>query len=205
MSALVKVMNRALRFTRNQQVYIALFLPLAICIWISGCVADPREFEMPSQSKKSVPQTTPIRETMNLGNLVRKDGWLIPIPKDGKKVGKTIVTLEDASGNEIPVVYTSFLPASEVQFILKASKVEERNRLVEGKFLLRGYKEMRTPTGIFGYIIIARRIAPLEPTERISYTNIVFHIVDFDGNGSFETLITDSSRLVVPSWSRFGK
>ena len=125
------------------------------------------------------------------------------MPEDRKKTkeSKTYGTTSD--GNRVDVTITSYAPIKDFFYTLVIDPAF-RGHAVGGDLRLMFIEELATNGKVYGYSIFARQVAPKDkdgnPLSRDQDHMFVYRCYDSDGDGKFETMITDSSPFLIPDW-----
>ncbi len=157
----------------------------------------------------NVTPTPPMEEIVETSNGNRKfinpGGWQIPMPmpEDRKKTkeSKTYGTTSD--GERVDMTITFYAPIKDFFYTLVIDPAF-REHAVGGDLILELIGELKTNGKVYGYSIFARQVAPKDKDGNFTASDhnhmFVYRCYDSDGDGKFETLLTDSSPYFVPDW-----
>lgn len=149
------------------------------------------------------PTPAPKNFNNDEGIILKEKGWQIPSPrkKQKSKIKESIMKSED--GKDIKVTATFYTPIEN--FIYEENPLDANGEviLVHGKLKLMNFVEIKVEENVFLYTISARKTEAKEPIYNSTSHNHIFgyQIVDRDGDGKFETLLTDGSKFLVPVWA----
>lgn len=133
---------------------------------------------------------------------VKPDGWEIPAPNELKTGDSGTSHQRSADGDLIPITFTNYYPVGEIV-------TSEPGSLVGYEF---GETKVQSVTScsingrIFEYSVLAASIKTSKRAGNTGETGAPFfyRYYDLNGDGLFETLVTDSSDVPVPDWAQSG-
>jgi hypothetical protein len=137
------------------------------------------------------------------GRVVRKDGWKVPMPTKKKLFESIVDSVASNNGKAVKVTKNTYVTEEE-DFIFTNDPFtsEEERQLVGGLLKLLFIKEFRVNGKVYAYDIGVRIAKPANHIDEIGFG---YRIVDFDGDGKFETMLPDDDvELKVPAWAADG-
>jgi hypothetical protein len=170
-----------------------------LSVFLAGCSAANTTLQNSNPEKKSAP----VEQNQNRvsdNRIIKAEGWQIPSPEKKEQVRKKTKSLNSDEGDAFEVTLTYYVPTE--RFIYREKPLNDNQIiLVKGELELFDFIEYRVKDKIFAYTIFARRYKIDQPNDNSSHEHkFVYRILDSNGDGKFETLLTDNSELLVPQW-----
>lgn len=168
-----------------------------ICVVLSSIIFIESCGTFNAASITNTPKPTPsqIKDKIfqdDNRRLINTDGWQIPMPTKKKSDGERVTNGTTANGSKVNVIISYYIPTKTFLYNLKIDRAFQ-DRAVAGIVKIESLGELKANNKIFGYTINARR------TEE-NQLGFGYRIYDSDGDGKFETMVTDNSAFQVPSW-----
>jgi hypothetical protein len=171
-------------------IYVKLIILIVVAI-IWGC---SRENSLMNENI-SVIQDAPA-EKLPVENLrkeyVDEQGW--KIPKMGKPLKSDVTNLVDDQGKTISLTtidFTSREPITKEPF---DSIGVSSNGFTKIELII----EMKFKERVLGYMVFAKKVSVDSKNNSVTDVNersFYYRYFDYDGDGKFETLVTDSSKI----------
>jgi hypothetical protein len=141
------------------------------------------------------------------GRVIRKDGWKVPMPKKRKLARTYVETVSSENGKPVEVTNITYSPEEDFYFTDEPFTAEEARSLIRGLLKLTLITEMRVKEKIFGYSMIVREAkSDAQTNDNTGHDDhpFTYTIVDFDGDGKFEAMVTWDINFKVPAWASDG-
>lgn len=137
---------------------------------------------------------------INESRSVKKEGWQLPKAEKQKQVRKTVIDSYLENGDKIKVTTTDYAPIKDFFTEEPFASLGKNQAFRLTKINL--IRESKVNGKIFCYTIFAKATKPNEKTGKpiAVGSDFIYQYVDRDGDGKFETLVTDGSVYPVPSW-----
>lgn len=175
------------------------FITLLTLVFV-GCST----VETTSLNEERAIETSPTQTDSNQNNQagIIESGWQIPLPEKKRTLKKSIVTRVSEDGKNIKVTTTECAPINDFIYEEKLTDYQ-KTKLISGELQLKTFIENKVNEKIFWYTIFAKQTESNEQkSDNSSHNHIfVYRIVDKDGDGKFETRVSDSSEILVPKWA----
>lgn len=179
--------------------FLGLYGIVAAAVLLVGCSSGK-----PAPPVNAVAiQPSPISVQEGEDTQVQDGGWKIPLPEDREQIRQSFSDAESEDGKHVTLAITELAPKDEVFFTQVPSDAASPNSLLSGLLKLEFIQELRVREKAYCYLIYARRAKTDEQTGKPSPIGqmFVYRILDKDGDGKFETLSADASRVSVPEWA----
>jgi hypothetical protein len=182
---------------------LKLYSILAFAVCFAGCSSAKTASAENELAIKFSPTPTPqssVEESKD--DSVKNENWQIPLLKNRKQTRISFSDTKSEDGKPVRLMITDYAPKNEVFFTQVPSGSVSPNRLLSGLLKLEFIEELRVKEKIFGYVVFARATKTDEKTGKPSPFGqmFVYRIIDKDGDGKFETLLADDSKILVPQW-----
>lgn len=135
--------------------------------------------------------------------LINDAGWPIPMPEKKAQVRVRETTGSAESGEQIAIEISDYAPEGEFAYPSELTGYPHLEaRAKDGLLLLQMISELKCNNRIYGYSVFS---APGEKDAQTGTVKrkghmFVYRLFDSDGDGRFETMITDSSSFKIPAW-----
>lgn len=151
---------------------------------------------------KILPSPTPTDSPQNHeAKYINPDGWEIPLPEKRKKTRVIERDVKTEDGKIAKRTLTIYSPTDD--FFFHRESFSQDSEITTGLLKLQGIYELKVKEKVYGYTIYAQKTIPDEQTGK--HTSIgptfFYQCFDTDGDGKFETLVTDTSGMLIPSWA----
>jgi hypothetical protein len=140
----------------------------------------------------------------NEAKALKQESCKIPLLEKRIKIRTYVTNLNSEDGKLIKVTTTAYDSKGELFFTREAPTAEHAAELNYGWLKLEWLEELKVKDKIFGYLIFVRGAKPDEKTKKplLDKHMFVYRCVDFDGDGTFESILTDTAKeLLVPKWA----
>ena len=175
---------------------------LGFIIILVGCsYANTGALKDRSEIKLSSTPSSVIQDSDS--KYIKETGWQVPLPEKKKIVKTSKATIDSESGKHVEIVITAYAPIDDFLFRIEPDNPYQKKGLFDEVLKLESIEEIKVKERIFWYTIFARKAKFGEQkSNNISHEHaFVYRILDKDGDGKFETLLTDSSKILVPQWA----
>jgi hypothetical protein len=136
----------------------------------------------------------------NDGKIIKEEGWTIPKPEKQKlvRISNTDSRLE--SGGKVKVTTTDYSPVKD--FLTEEPIVSMGKGHVYGVTKIDLIRESKVNNKSFCYTVFVSSVKVGEKAGKSWPTGspFLYQYIDRDGDGKFETLLTDASKFAVPDW-----
>jgi hypothetical protein len=181
------------------------FVIVSLVYCLAACSADVDSKGV--SSNHGDPSVTPLttQTPYALGaRFMNQAGWPIPMPENKEQVRVTETTASTESGEKVAIEITDYAPLGEFAYASELSAyphLEARAR--DGLLLLQLISQLKYNNKIYGYSVFSAPGTKDVKTGMVKRNGhmFVYRLFDSDGDGRFETMITDSSPFKIPAWT----
>jgi len=133
---------------------------------------------------------------------VKEEGWEIPLPEKRKATRTIEREAKSENGTSVKRMLTVYIPIDAFFFQREPYASGLDKEMTTGLLRLQAIYELKVKEKIYGYTIYAQKTALDEQTRKSVPSGKIFfyQCFDTDGDGKFETLVTDQSGISVPDW-----
>lgn len=181
---------------------ICSFIIFAVLLF--GCSTESISSLNNKLEIKTSPSLTPPNTPQNYeAKFIREEGWKIPMPERAKKMRIIEREVKSENGKMVKRTLTIYNPIGEFSFQRESSTSSSGIQIPSESLELESIWEIKINGKIYSYTVVARKAKLNEQTDNSVLTRHAFpyRYFDTDGDGKFETLVTDDSNILVPSWA----
>lgn len=153
----------------------------------------------------NISPTPNLEETpkKNDGRIVNEEGWQIPPREKRRKLRERVIDMLSEDGKNFKVTITQYVPIGGFIYSEESLLNEQKTTQLRGNLSMAGFTEFKLKEKVFLYTIMAitRKPETQKGDNTTHERHFGYQIVDRDGDGKFETLITDKSKFLVPAWA----
>jgi hypothetical protein len=130
---------------------------------------------------------------------IRQEGWKIPLPEKRKKTRTIERDVKSENGKSVKRILTIYIPKDDFFYQREVGISNSGNELKSELLKLQSIWEIKANEKKYSYTITARKAKPDEQEDH--QHDFIYRYFDLDGDGKFETLISNDSEVLVPSWA----
>jgi hypothetical protein len=134
------------------------------------------------------------------GRIINETGWKIPQAKDARTGTPIVKKIDSVEGKTFNVKIHSFIPNEKILYTEEL--FSENVTRLHGELVLDLFKEHRLNDKVYLYSIVAKENESINQKNVNDHNDkLIYQILDNDGDGIFETLIDNSSTVLIPKWA----
>lgn len=173
-------------------------------VFLFGCsTVSTSSLDNELETKASPSPMLPNSPQNYEGKFIKQEGWKIPLPDKKEKMRVIERDVMTENGMKVKRTITIYNPIGDFFFQRESSTSISGSQLKSESLQIQSIWEVKIKEKIYSYTVIARKATPDKQTDESVLTKFEFpyRYFDIDGDGKFETLVTDGSEILVPSWA----
>lgn len=176
-------------------------IPIMIALLLFTISCSPLGAHSIENTAVEVSATPEPKKPDGSDRIIKPSGWRVPSRNDTRIGDQSVETAAAADGTRTEVKGAYFTPTNEI--VYEEMPVEGALSKVQDELKLIHFRELSLKGRVYLYEITARKYASIgQLNNNASHEEIfTYRILDNDGDGKFETLVTKpDSKVMIPKW-----